>query len=78
MAYADALDALQNGIDIIEDLANGEHGGAGAYWYDAEQFFREAEWELLYDLEVSDRPMPWGLSYDPELPPPPPPRPDTW
>lgn len=52
MAYADALNALQNGIDVIEDLANGDHGATGAYWDDAEQFFREAEWELLFDLEL--------------------------
>lgn len=50
------MDALQNGIDVIEKLANGERGGAPAYWEDAEAFFREAEWGLLQDLELPPPP----------------------
>lgn len=50
------MDALQNGIDIIEAIANGATGGAGAYWEDAEAFFRTAVWDLSQDLDVPPPP----------------------
>lgn len=67
------MNDIQNGIDILEDLANGD---GVAYWEDAEEFFRRYTWELaLKDPEFAEPVFCQKWELDIELPPPPP-RPD--
>lgn len=51
-AYTEGLEAILDGISLIENLANGK---PGTYWADAEECFRAAEWSFLYDQEQSEQ-----------------------
>lgn len=53
--YTEAMESILDGIAIIEKIANGGcvmDNGSPAYWEDAEEFFAEAAFCVMYDQAV--------------------------
>ena len=55
--YTEAMESILDGIAVIEKIANGGSvmdNGAPAYWQDAEDYFSEAAFCIMYDQDSMD------------------------